>query len=181
LPTPTSYLLLQKAAAGENYDLNLTNQNLDKIDADAANSLKLNEPFGHIGRTAGFQTIGGSDVGVICTEIETAGGMVFESASAGRLVIPKNGKYLCVGKVYATGSSAVGCGGGPYLNAVKVQRGFINYWKGDTNDFSTSFAMTMDLNATDRIGLGMTFSGSTWGTDGGNGSYLQLYYIGKQT
>ncbi|ASZ72578.1 minor tail protein [Arthrobacter phage Adat] len=181
MPTPTPNLLLQKAAAGENYDLELTNQNLDKIDDAVGNRLKLDEPFGHIGRTAGFQTIGGTDVGVICTEIEIAGGMVFESASAGRLMVPKAGKYLCVGKVYATGSSAVGCGGGPYLNAVKVQRGFINFWKGDTNDFSTSFATTLDLNANDRIGLGMTFSGSTWGTDGGNGSYLQLYYIGKQT
>lgn len=181
MATPTDFLGLQKADPGENYSLVLTNENLDKIDADAKNSLKLNEPFGHIGRTAGFQTIGGTDVGVVCTNIETAGGMIFESASAGRLRVPKDGKYLCMGKVYATGSSAVGCGGGPYLNAAKVQRGFINFWKGDTNDFSTSFATTLDLNANDLIGLGMTFSGSTWGTDGGNGSYLQLYYIGKQT
>ncbi|ALY09277.1 hypothetical protein FDG92_gp05 [Arthrobacter phage Jasmine] len=179
MPTPTPNLLLQKAAAGENYDLDLTNENLDKIDAAVGNRLRLDDPFGHIGRTAGFQTINGVDVGVIITAAQELRGMVFETSSAGRLVIPKTGKYEIRTKIYATGGAAAKFGGGAFVNSVPIVGTTSVSWKGDTNDYITHTTVTYDLNENDRIGLGMTFTSSTWGTDGYNGSWLEVKYVGE--
>ena len=179
MSSPTNFLGLQKADAGENYSLTLTNDNLDKIDDDAANSAKLDDPFGHIGRTGGFQTIAGTDVAVGIAAAQELRGMVFETAQSGRLVIPKTGKYEIRTKIYATGGAAAKFGGGAFVNSVAIGGTTTISWKGDANDYIAHSTVTYDLNINDRIGLGMTFTGSTWGTDGYNGSWLEVKYVGK--
>jgi hypothetical protein len=86
---------LVKPVDGENYDVDILNNNSDTIDAAIFGRLSTTAPFGHMGRTGGFQAIGGNDVGVVMAGAQRlVGGMTFEAASAGRLVVPIAGRYM---------------------------------------------------------------------------------------
>lgn len=137
-------------------------------------------PMGHAGRTGGFQTIGGTDIGIQLNDAQLLrGGMTFETSSAGRFVIPVAGIYRISAQVYFTGGTGYQAQAAIFKNASKTGMGGKVYtWKADSNDYvgvANTFAV---LAAGDRIGLGATSSFSTWGTDGYNGSYLEIELVG---
>lgn len=137
-------------------------------------------PRGHAGRTAGFQTLGGTDVAITLDAAQiTRGGMTFETSSGGRFVIPVAGLYRINAQVYFTGGSAYQAQAAVFKNSSKVGMGAKIYtWKADASDYISSASTLASLAAGDRVGLGATSASSTWGTDGYNGSYLEVELVG---
>ena len=137
------------------------------------------QPRGHAGRTAGFQTIGGTDVAITLDAAQIATGMTFETTSGGRFVAPITGLYRIHAQVYFTGGSAYQAQAAIFKNASKTGMGGKIYtWKADASDYISSCSTFAQLTAGDRIGLGATSTASTWGTDGFNGSYLEMELVG---
>ena len=167
---------LIKPDVGENYDVNILNGNFDDIDEAIFGRVSGTAPFGHAGRTAGFQTIGGTDVAVTITQQKLIGGLTFESASGGRFVIPIAGRYRLTAHVYATNGSGYTAEGGVYVDSVKKQT--TKYWKADGTDFYQTTSVTLDLTVGQKVGLGMTSTQSTWGTTGYDGAWLEVQYVG---
>ena len=175
---------VEQPDAGELHSRDMFNRNMDKVNQLWINAMKNNDPFGHCGATGGFQTIGGSNVAVTFAAAQRlAGGMTFETASAGRLVIPKSGQYLIMTRIYATGGSAYGVRGGAYVNGTSIAGSDVKFWKGDGADYFEGMVSRFYFNAGDKIGLGMDTpaSMSTWGTDGYNGSWLELFFMTTAT
>lgn len=169
-----------KPASGENYDLDVTNNNLDDIDEAIFGRLSATAPFGHMGKTNGFQAIAGTDIAVVMSAAQKlVGGMTFEAASSGRLVIPIAGRYLVSCLTYATNGSAYKFAGGAYYNSVKIPGTESVDWKQDGTDWK-SFAMC-EINCIvgDKIGMGMSTPQSTWGTTGYDGSFIEVRYVGS--
>lgn len=181
MSTPTTNYGYIKAADGEQYNVDITNNNLDAIDTNMFGKRDKTEPFGHMGRTGGFQVIGGTDVGVVMAAAQKlTGGMTFDNTNGGRLVIPVSGRYEIGGLVYGTVGSAYRCAGAAYKNAVKIPGTEIMFWKADGLDYATPLPkVEIDLVVGDKIGLGMTSTQSTAGTTGYNGSYLEVRYVGS--
>jgi len=158
------------------YERNLVRQN----DAEKARLANSGMPFGHIGRTGGFQTLGGADIGVVITVAqELRGGMTFEAASAGRMIIPKSGLYEIRCRIYGTAGSAYTLDGGAYKNSVILPGTQATFYKATSSDIKDFTICTVPLVAGDKVGLGMTSTQSTWGTDGYNGSWLEIKYVGE--
>lgn len=140
-------------------------------------------PFGHTGRTAGFQDNStGSYVDFTAAQ-ELRGGMTF-SAANNSLTVPFAGRYRISGNGYFTGSS--GYLGITYLvlnstgdpPAGSAQLGNALCSKPDANDHSGFVSVVHTLAANDVIRLYTSGLGDTWGTDGYNGSWLEVEYIG---
>lgn len=141
-------------------------------------------PFGHIGRTAGFQAISGNGSYPTMVSQILKGGMTFSSNG---LVVPKNGLYQLTLKGYFTGGGTYSCemaatinsaivpvGGGDSFNAL----GNLVGWKGGAQDYSFWSVGHRQLTAGDTIRLWMKSpADSTWGTNGYNGSYLEVRYV----
>lgn len=135
---------------------------------------------GHAGRTGGFQTLGGTDVAITLDAAQiTRGGVTFETSSGGRFVIPTTGLYRISAQAYFTGGSGYQAHAAIFKNSSKVGMGGKIYtWKADGSDYIAHCSTLALLNANDRIGLGATSASSTWGTDGYNGSYLEVELVG---
>lgn len=180
MSTPTTNYGLIKAAEGEQYDVEITNNNLDAIDNLLFSKLGTAVPFGHAGKTNGFQTINGSDVAVVLNVAQKLkGGMTFETSSGGRLVIPITGQYEVRVKGYVSESSGYDWMAAAYKNSVQMEETEIFEYKQTTSDYKDYSFATVDLAAGDRIGLGMTLPNrKTWGTNGYNGTWLEVKYVG---
>lgn len=136
-------------------------------------------PFGHAGRTAGFQNVSaGGEVGVTAQVL--SGGM---TASGNALVVPTDGLYLITGKAYATGGSGIRWSTAFRLNSdVWALSPSAVAWKGDAGDYSENASGVRALAAGDRISMSIAVPGhSTWGTDGYNGSWFEVLYVGAST
>lgn len=163
----------------EQFSRALVNRNFTRLNDLWAKALTTDVPYGHAGRTAGFQTIGAADVAVgLDVAQRLAGGMTFETAASGRFVIPKSGQYWIITRIYATGGTGYASRGGAYVNSVKIAGSDVKFWKGDASDFYNFGISRFYFNAGDKVGLGMDSpaGASTWGTDGYNGSWLELWY-----
>src|SRR4030095_352824 len=179
MSTHTTNYGLIKPADGEQYDVEIINNNYDAIDALLFSKLGTAAPFGHAGKVDGFQTINGSDIAVTIDDQKLKGGMTFESSSGGRLVIPIAGQYEIRVKGYVSESSGYDWMAAAYKNSVKMPETEIFEFKETTSDYKDYSFATVDLAAGDRIGLGMTLPNrKTWGTNGYNGTFLEVKYVG---
>lgn len=149
---------------------------------DAAIEATKTVPFGHMGRTAGFQAVsaGGTVVAMDAAQ-DLRGGMTFDNATDS-LVIPVAGLYRLTVRGYLSGSTG-------YLASVKSQKNLTDLsgshastWKSDGSDYMFSTTVSRAFAVGDKVNLICSSSnggGSTWGTDGYNGAYIELQFVGK--
>lgn len=139
----------------------------------------IEKPFGHMGRTAGFMGVQSSDTVV---QMDTAqvlkGGMTFDNSNDA-LVVPVAGYYRVNAQFYATG----GQGSSAICHVWKVGSGSptgvsTRFWKADSGDYVGHATGIVLLSAGDKLRITMTFPpSSTWGTNGYDGSYLEVEYL----
>lgn len=140
---------------------------------------EVRPPFGHAGRTAGFQNAStGAEVGVEAQVL--SGGM---TAAGNALVVPTAGLYLLTMKAYATGGSGIRWSAAFRLNGdAWPPSPSVVTWKGDSGDYSANALGIRALAAGDRLSIAVSVPGySTWGTDGYNGSWFEVLYVGAST
>lgn len=143
-------------------------------------------PFGHAGRTGGFQDISGgwaSEDGRYATLTAQAlrGGMTFSSNG---LVIPRRGLYQITANGYWSGGGGYTGLVSPVLNSTSTPpstgaRLCSAYGdKGSAQDANGFVQVTRALNAGDAIRLWLLGPNSTWGTNGYDGAFLSVEYRG---
>lgn len=138
-------------------------------------------PMGHVGCTDGFQTIGtGVVVGFSSAQV-LRGGVTFNNVTDS-LVVPVSGLYRFNFRVLCTG-------GGAYTNQCwlrvnTAQAGIYTFtYKPDVLDYTAQSSGILQLNANDQVQLWIETStdaggAATWGTNGYNGTYLEVEMIG---
>lgn len=140
----------------------------------------LNRPFGHAGLISGFQAVSATNGAYITLSAQTLlNGMQFASNS---LIVPRTGLYEIVAKAYFTGGSAYAGQWGATINSAALPipssaAGNGILWKADGNDYSAWSVVRRTLNAGDALRLWHSGAGSAWGTDGYNGSSLEVLFI----
>jgi hypothetical protein len=148
-------------------------------------------PFGHVGRTAGFQTIGQSVNGAYVqfdTAQELLGGMTLDNATDA-LVVPLAGRYRITVHGYFTGTTvSTMCLVEATINSTATPPSFgsggpaagarCSGWKGTPSDFVINGAVIRRLAAGDKVRLWHATPDSTFGNDGYNGAWLEVEYVG---
>lgn len=136
-------------------------------------------PFGHLGKTSGFQTVSAAgNVVTMDTPQILRGGMVFDT-NTDSLIVPKSGLYIIRTKPYLVGSQGYLGSGKVQRNAADITGTYTSTWKGDPSDYTWSHEVTRSLTAGDSLNMivaGSNSLGSTWGTDGFNGSYFEVEF-----
>lgn len=149
--------------------------------------LTTDVPYGHMGRTAAFQALNGVH-NIVSMDVaqELRGGMTFDNATDS-LVVPATGRYRAHLKGYFSGSTSSVNYVGLYLNGVrcdgtirsgvyeKLASSVEKNTSADTYLHSTGI---VPFNAGDKVALDMYSGVSAWGSNGYNGSYLELEYVG---
>jgi hypothetical protein len=181
--TPTPRYNLLKPLIGETYNVQTSNDNYDKIDTALPSFLPGAKPFGHMGRTQGFQVVNTAAIQkvIFVAAQQLKGGVTFDSASSS-LIVPVTGTYRVTIKGYATGPSGYVAGFYSWINdALPAARASITFWKADSQDYQQSGSVTIPLNAGNKVQLGANTSvagaGSTWGTSGYDGAWLELEWM----
>lgn len=143
-------------------------------------------PYGHMGRTGGFQATGSNVVIIMDAAQELRGGVTFDNATDS-LVIPVTGRYRVHLKGYYSGSTSSVNTNRIYVNGVigdGALRGGVyeklisSVVKTDSADIYHHSVGIVPFNAGDKVALGAYSAVSAWGTNGYNGSYLELEYVG---
>lgn len=140
----------------------------------------MNRPFGHAGITAGFITISAANGAYPTLVAQTLkNGMTF---SGGGLVVPKAGVYEITAKGYFTGGTVYQGQWGATINTAALPPASIASgpgmtWKQDANDYTAWSTVRRTLAANDVIRLYMKSPNSTYGTDGYNGSYIEVVWV----
>lgn len=147
---------------------------------------RATEPiFGHVGSVDGFQPISGG-VGaytVFSAAQELQGGMTFDNASDA-LVVPIAGLYEIHVKGYATGGSNYMGSAEATVNSTALPPGtsglgaITSFYKWDAGDYIAHGYVRRRLAALDKVRLWQGSPGSTWGSNGYNGGYLEVLYVG---
>jgi hypothetical protein len=135
-------------------------------------------PFAHMGRADGFQTITTFAKVQMSAAQKLQGGFTFDNAND-LLVVPVTGQYRISMALYTSGSGTGIQMGYVYNGGAQVVG--VRYWKGDAGDYCHGITMTKTLTASDGISLQAQLTGTamtTWGTDGYNGSFVELEYMG---
>ena len=174
MATPTTYYNLLKPISGELFDLNEYNSNLDKIDQAIHDKVR---PFGHLGKTNGFQalTTAGQAVTMPATAQLIRGGM---TVSNNKLIVPIAGLYILRCKAYATAGSVYKHTALCTLNGAATGA-IVELSKPDADDYQGMAECTVALNANDAIGMNAYCSvtgESTWGTTGYDGAFFEVEY-----
>lgn len=138
-------------------------------------------PFGHMGRTGGFQAIGTDPTKVLMDAAQVLqGGVTFDNADDS-LVVPADGVYRLTVRGYATGSSNYWHDAAAAVNGNRVAQAACRFPKPDTQDYMAGASGLARLAAGDRVSL-ITMrngtSGSTYGTDGYNGAFVEVEFVG---
>jgi hypothetical protein len=140
-------------------------------------------PFAHMGKTNAFQALSGTTTKVTMDAAQTLiGGFTFDNASDA-VVVPLTGWYQVRLKGFFTGASAGVNQTGVTVNGTNgptgVMQGIIsNINKMDGNDVFVISTGRLPFNAGDKVGLYQFSAVSCWGTNGYDGSYLELEYDG---
>jgi hypothetical protein len=143
-------------------------------------------PFGHVGCTDGFQSISAANGAYVVFSAvqDLVGGMTFDNATDA-LVIPITGRYRVLAKPYFTGGSNFNGTATVSLNStalpVPAANGIGLYqslYKWDAADYIGFGDVTRKFTAGDKLRLWMKCPNSTYGTDGYNGSFLEVEYKG---
>lgn len=144
-------------------------------------SREISKPFGHAGVTGTFQALNATGVYVTIAAAQVLrGGMTFNAADSS-LVVPIPGLYRLGFKGYFTGGSGYAGLADITVNETAAPpsqwRAMIQLWKADANDYIAYGAVTLQLNAGDKIRLFHRSTGSTWGATGYNGAWMEVEYL----
>lgn len=139
-------------------------------------------PYGHMGRTAGFISLGGAITTIPMDVVqELRGGMLFDNPNDA-LIPPLTGRYHVHLKGFFSGAAA-----GVNQTGIKVngatpnginQKVISAASKMDGNDIFVHSSGTIPLNAGDKVSMYEYSSVSAWGTNGYDGAFLELSYVG---
>lgn len=175
------YQGLTEAPHGPNLGLNgFTAVENKFVTVDAAIAGLPDIPTGHAGRTAGFEAISAvNGAYVTLASQDLTGGMTFASNG---LVVPRTGRYRITSKIYLTGGAGYTGSFGAVINSTALpaptpSAGLGLVHKPDALDYTYWSEVTRSLTVGDTVRLWASSVGSTWGTDGYNGSYLELEYV----
>jgi hypothetical protein len=135
-------------------------------------------PLGHMGRTAGFQSVG-TDVRVVMSAAQLLrGGMTFDDA-ADALVLPLTGYYFVSCHLYASGTPERYYSGFVAKNAAIAYIGpKVAFWKKDEHDYYQSASSLVLLTAGDKLSLIVTGDGNVYGSTGYDGCFIEAEYRG---
>lgn len=147
----------------------------------------LEVPFGHMGRTQGFQAGASATVEtqVVTTAQKLKGGMMFD-AQTSSLIIPRDGLYLIRVRAYFSGGTSDVCLMKPRFrmpagvpDPAEVSGNWLSLPKGTgLADVHFSVEREIPLVAGTKIEHWFLSNLSVWGTDGYNGTWLEARYIG---
>jgi hypothetical protein len=184
MATPTPNYNLLKPATGETYDVALLDTNYDKIDTGIHDAyVGTGKPFGHMGRTASFIALNGSTQTVITMDAaqDLKGGMTFDNANDA-LVVPIIGRYWIHYKAYFTGAASGNSQAQIQVNGATtsgLQQGpSSSHNKMDGNDVYPHGMGILQLNAGDKVSISQMATCSAWGTNGYDGTFLEVQYLG---
>jgi len=127
--------------------------------------------FGHMGRTAGFQTIS-SRTEVAMSAAQTLSGGVTRSGN--RLVVPEAGLYQLTWKLFSTGGSGYVASCAIAVNG--VDQTYTQIYKDNGNDYIGQGTVVINLAAGNAVSM-YHGGGNTWGTNGYNGAYFEVWKI----
>lgn len=139
-------------------------------------------PYGHMGRTAGFQDLTTNTPIVMNAAQELRGGMTYDNA-ANALVLPVTGRYLINLKGFFSGGMSninqVGIliNGDPDLNGVS-QKLTASGSKASSADIAVTSSGILYLSKGTKIAVCQTSSVSAWGVTGYNGTCIEILYLG---
>lgn len=139
--------------------------------------------FGHMGRTDAFQPLSADQMQTVHMSAaqDLLGGVGFDAARSA-LTVPVTGRWSISCRFYATGRAGVQAAGqatiGRGSTTLAVEGTYLGFWKADHQDYMSQSAVTQHLVAGDKIFLQMQYGGSTWGTNGYNGSAVEIQYLG---
>jgi hypothetical protein len=107
-----------------------------------------------------------------------AGGLTWDAAT-NAFVVPAAGWYRVNAQYFFTGSAGASATGFVIKNGVTTVpvAGRINMWKADAADYMGHSTGLVQLAANDKIQLWINYVSSTWGTNGWDGSYMEIEYV----
>lgn len=143
-------------------------------------------PFGHMGRTAGFQSgAGGSTEAIVVMNAaqKLRGGMTFNN-TANALVVPRAGIYNVRIRPYFSGAETSICiakprfGGTVTTEPVEASGNWASVSKPSAGaDIHYTVDREVPLPAGATVYLAWMSTVATWGTDGYNGSWIEVKYL----
>lgn len=151
----------------------------DAIDADVHDILYA--PFGHMGKTNGFQSLA-TPAKVVFTQAQILrGGMTFDDA-ADALVLPVAGLYRLTCRALVSGGVAARNRFYLIKNGVvadPVAGADMTFDKeSSAADYAQSCTGTAIFAAGDKIGMYASSPAQTWGTSGWNGAFVEAEFVG---
>lgn len=148
--------------------------------------LSTDIPYGYMGKTSGFQSLGGVNTVVTMDAAqELRGGITFDNVTDS-LVIPTTGRYRARLKGYFSGSTSSFNNIRIFVNGVladgAMRSGIYEKLsatseKNTTSDVFFQSSGIVPFNAGDKVALCMNSAVSAWGTNGYNGSGIELEYV----
>lgn len=143
----------------------------------------LSRPIGHTGMTGGFQPCNGAGAYCLFPAAQVLRGGITHNAAQNALVPNKTGLYRITAKGYFTGGTAYQAITYVTRNDTALPPAAGNIianaltWKADAGDYTGLISEKRTLTAGDLIRLYVQGTSNTYGTDGYNGSYLELEYL----
>jgi hypothetical protein len=141
-------------------------------------------PFGHMGRTAGFQSLSGNTKIQMSAAQVLRGGMTFDNANDA-LVVPVTGYYRCSAQLYVSGGGVTGTATGTLLiNGATNPGPIVRVAKTDVQDAAGLLQCVLALNAGDSVAMVASpypagaGSITAWGTTGYGGCFVEVDYFG---
>lgn len=174
---------IEKPEGPEQHSLALVNRNYDRTNKIAQDFEAVAQPFGHMGKTDGFQDINPAAVVTMAAAQILRGGITFDNATDS-LVIPKDGLYRVAVKGYYSGGTVPSRAemlARKVTGTVSLYGSRVSVSKPDSSDYYDYSEGVHELNAGDKIQIyasGSSTAGSAWGTDGYNGVYLEVEWKG---
>lgn len=96
------------------------------------------------------------------------------TSGSNALIVPKAGRYTLTAKAYVTGGTGYNSFGRLRVDGTQVEQAVT--WKHNTDDYSYFLTRTMLLSAGAQVTMSMG-NGSTWGTSGYNGSWIEVLWV----
>lgn len=185
MPTTPTFNLPYPAATDTPFVHTDLKKLADGVEA-AIKSVANGKPVGHMGRTAGFQSVGvPGTTGPVKVQMAAAqilgGGVTFSDADDS-LVIPKAGLYRVSSRGYASGGSGYWFDFRAARGSAPIDQTIQRTWKQDAQDYINETSALVRLAAGDLISLMMMMSlstASTYGTTGYNGAFVSVEWIAE--
>lgn len=127
--------------------------------------------FGHAGKTATFQSMSGGQIATVELQ-DSANGVTLDDNG---LIIPVTGRYQVNARFWYSGGAGGTVRGDLYVNGASRVQG--RTYKEAGEDTTVALSQIMLLAAGDKLQLWSNYGGSTWGSDGYNGTYMEVLRV----